>query len=433
MRRIHSSGRRRFSETDQTAQLLAERLAAVERVMVEQQERIAQQENELANLRGAAGEAPAERGLILPASAREQKSAHTSPRASRRSLLKMGGAAAAAGVAASALALTSGEGAQAAGRAKMRPFTSNPWTTSSFTADAETVVTPSSGSYSANDILQVQYGTGSVYSALSSLKAAISGYDTTGSNIGLYGTSSAGYGLMGVTDAGTGAAGLKGSASSTGTGVLGLSSTGVGVSGTSASGLGGTFSGGQAPIALAAGGTDGPPTGGNHIVGEIYLDNVNTLWLCIFPGNPGNWTRLVASAGSTNFPTGVPYFLSAPFRVFDTRGGVGAQGGSGPMSVGQIITVQVTGIANPKVAADVVPSGATGIIGDLIAIAPSASGFLGIQPSTTAHDPYAWVNYQSGATIHNSVVIGLSGGGAVDIECSQGQTGAGLTITGFLI
>jgi hypothetical protein len=102
------------------------------------------------------------------------------------------------------------------------------------------------------------------------------------------------------------------------------------------------------------------------------------------------------------------------------------------MSVGQIITVPITGVVNPA-NNTAVPPGATGIIGDLIAITPSGSGFLGIQPSTGSNDPYAWVNFTSGVTIHNSVVVGLSPDGKVDVECSLANSGMGLTITGYII
>src|SRR5579863_10372431 len=105
MRRVHYSGRRRSSMTDRrvtdrTAQALAGRLAAVEQLVVEQQERLAQQELELASLRATVSATPAEQGLILSAAAREPQPNHVGlPRSSRRALLKMGGAAAAASVA----------------------------------------------------------------------------------------------------------------------------------------------------------------------------------------------------------------------------------------------------------------------------------------------------------------------------------------------
>jgi hypothetical protein len=130
---------------------------------------------------------------------------------------------------------------------------------------------------------------------------------------------------------------------------------------------------------------------------------------------------------------GALVLFPAPFRVYDTRSGVGAQGGGGPMLVGQTIVVNITGVVDPANSSIVVPAGATGIIGDLIAISPSGTGFLGIQPHTGSPNSRAWVDYQSGVTLHNSVVVGLSSDGMVDVQCSLAASGMGLTITGYII
>jgi hypothetical protein len=95
------------------------------------------------------------------------------------------------------------------------------------------------------------------------------------------------HGLRGESTAGVGAVGQ----SAKGVGVRGVSEMGTGVVGTSEAGVGGDFSGGAAPIRLRpAEGTDGPPVGGRHQVGELYVDGNGELYFC---SKPGVWRRVV--------------------------------------------------------------------------------------------------------------------------------------------
>ncbi len=128
--------------------------------------------------------------------------------------------------------------------------------------------------------------------------------------------------------------------------------------------------------------------------------------------------------------------FGTPYRIFDTRDltGVPLNNGTGnsPMTAGQIKTLQITGIVDPNDSSIVVPSGATGIIGNLIAITPAGEGFLGIQPSTGDANSRAWVNYEANVSIDNGVIVGLSTDGKIDIQCNQADAGAALTITGYI-
>ncbi|HEV2238436.1 MAG TPA: hypothetical protein VGR57_17390, partial [Ktedonobacterales bacterium] len=220
-----------------------ERLAALEALLARQDERMARQDAEIERLRAALGSTQPEAAPTVAEAPGGQPS--------RRTLLKLGGAAAVAGVAAGAAAL--------ANHAYAAPASLTTWQTTTVSVDAETIVKPSSSGYSPSDILQVQLGTGTVYEPLgtpsNAIKAAVAAYDTTTNSIGVYGTSSTGFGLFGITNTGTGAtgAGLNGTAITNGTGVSGNSGSGIGIQGNSVTGLGGTFTGGQAPIALGLG------------------------------------------------------------------------------------------------------------------------------------------------------------------------------------
>jgi hypothetical protein len=386
-----------------------DRLAALEALLARQGERMARQDAEIGELRAAlAGSQPE------PASvAAETPGAQPS----RRTLLKLGGAAAVAGVAAGAAAL--------ANHAYAAPATVNPWSTSTFTVDAETVVKPSGSGYSPPDILQVQLGTGPVYEPLgtpsNAIKAAIAAYDTTTSSIGVYGTSSTGFGLFGITNTGTAAAGagLNGTAITTGTGVSGNSGSGIGVQGNSATGLGGTFTGGQAPIALGLGPAAGPPTGGTHVKGEIYLDVNAVLWTCVIGGGPGTW-----------FKPGVN-LLPAPIRIFDSRPGFGAPLplAKGILLGGSTTMIQVTGT---DVGGIHVPAGATGVIGNLTVTGTTGGGDLILYPTGTTPPNTSNINYVGGQTVANFANVGLSTAGQMNLFVHVSATNAIFDVAGFI-
>jgi len=82
---------------------------------------------------------------------------------------------------------------------------------------------------------------------------------------------------------------IKGVAAGNGTGVFGLSDgTGVGVTGSSQSGIGGYFKSQESSqLALEPSSTSGVPTTGNHLMGELFLDNTGVLYFCIQNGKPG--------------------------------------------------------------------------------------------------------------------------------------------------
>ena len=91
---------------------------------------------------------------------------------------------------------------------------------------------------------------------------------------------------------------MKGSCTS-GTGLVGAGRTGVLASGSTAvrgagslTGLGGDFSGGHAPIRLRPGITIGPPTTGTHNQGELYVDVLGSLYICMATGAPGTWKQV---------------------------------------------------------------------------------------------------------------------------------------------
>ena len=100
------------------------------------------------------------------------------------------------------------------------------------------------------------------------------------------------WGLEGHGDPGVGGGGVFG-ISEKGTGVFGESGSGTGVLGSSSTKYGGDFSGGLAPLILRhPENAQGPPTSGNHQMGELFVDNQGVLYFCVANGTPGTWKKV---------------------------------------------------------------------------------------------------------------------------------------------
>jgi hypothetical protein len=246
-----------------------------------------------------------------------------------------------------------------------------------------------------------------------------------GSGNGIYGFSPSGLGVRG--------------ASTSNTGTYGVSSSGFGVVGASGS-----------SIDLAAAGTGrfqqvvqsstGAPTSGFYSKGEQVRDVNGDLYICVATGSPGTWKKVAAiPAGKLG---GALVFLPKPFRIFDTRPGVAGCpiDPATPMTFPQVITLQVTGTPSTIDSSLVVPTGATGIIGDLLAInvvgngvTVPGSGFLTLQPHNVTPTTNSFLHYYPTTVQHNSVVIGLDAAGKLDVGNYNATTNVGLDILGYII
>jgi len=221
--------------------------------------------------------------------------------------------------------------------------------------------------------------------------------------------------------------------------VFGRSDDGFGVIGSSDTG-----------IAIAAYGTGriwqqlygglGAPSSGSHFQGESVRDSLGDLYLCVAGGSPGAWKKVAAIPAGK--PGGALVFLHAPFRIFDTCPGVaGCPIDPGvPMTSGAVTTLQVTGTASTTDSTLVVPTGATGIIGDLLAINVNGNGitggfagFLTLQPHNVTPTGNSYLHYYPATIQHNCVVMGLDTSGKLDVGNYNTATNVGLDITGYII
>jgi len=264
-------------------------------------------------------------------------------------------------------------------------------------------------------------------------------YGIGASGVGVYGTSTNNFGLegqstnsFGVYGTSTNADAIHGEATS-GAGVSGFSETGV-----SLYAAGGVGTGGR--IASLVYSSLGAPSTGTFSAGEQIRDSLGDLYICVVGGTPGTWKKVTAIPAGTL--GGATVFLHAPFRLFDTRPGVsGCPIDPGvPMASGAVTTLQVTGTASTTDATLVVPSGATGIIGDLLAINVNGNGitggfagFLTLQPHSGSPTGNSYLHYYPATVQHNCVVMGLDASGKLGVGNYNTATNVGLDITGYII
>jgi hypothetical protein len=179
-------------------------------------------------------------------------------------------------------------------------------------------------------------------------------------------------------------------------GVWGNAKAGTGVKATSADGVGGSFAGTTAALLLTPTGSAPTTLSNTHAAGEIYLDTSNDLWLCTASGTPGTWAQLNGAAGPTLRPV-------APFRVYDSRFGLRplAQGASRVVSIKDSID-PVTGAV---IGTDAVPAGATGIAFNLTIVNTKLGGFIALAPGDATKYSAASINWSAtGQTVGNGGV-----------------------------
>ena len=86
-----------------------------------------------------------------------------------------------------------------------------------------------------------------------------------------------------------------------------------------------------------------------------------------------------------------------PFRVLDTRGGIG--GTTGPVTPGQTVRVAVTGLGG-------IPSSGVGaVVFNLTATQPSAAGYVTAYPDSQPRPLASNINFVAGQTVANRVVV----------------------------
>jgi hypothetical protein len=312
----------------------------------------------------------------------------TTPKASRRGLLKLAGAAAAgtaAAVAVNALpaAAADGDAITASGQ---------PSTTATSTSTTGLVYTNTAAPTATTGFITSNTNLFTVRDTISgillfppngsSYPAAIGGYTNRTVANGVYGYSAMpGYGVVGY----------------------GSDDAGVGVLARGAKANVEMFSAGTAPNTR----TDA------HLKGEMICDANGDVWVCVAAGSPGTWRQLAGTATA-----GSLHLLAAPKRVYSSRAAdePAAVGPKTPLSAG-------TRTIDCKQGSSGVPAGATGLVLNVTAIAASANGYLSVSPGAAGFSGTSTLNWTAnGAVVANGVTVGAGAGATIDVTIGGGGT-----------
>jgi hypothetical protein len=341
--------------------------ASIERMVTSQQEQITSQQQEITALRRELAVRRAARPRAVDATRGDcATNAGGGRRASRRDLLKLGGAAAAATVA--------GVLAAEHGTAHAAPTH----------ADGVTLLETASGS---GNVAIEGDGFSGAQGVIGTSDSSSGVQGGSGTSNGVYGTSNESYGVYGLSFDYVGVAGRSDN-------FVGVQGVGYGTNG-----VGGWFSGIRANLNLGAASVPGAPTANMHWLGDVYLDSNGVLWVCVGTGTPGTWVRLTGVAngtvgGSMNFLPGIARLV--------TSGNPSDPGV--PLAVGTPVSFQLAPLHG-------IPANATGVFGNATVYGASGTGFVSVFPyggSATGGS----LNFTAGdEPLSNFVATGMGSGG----------------------
>jgi hypothetical protein len=218
-------------------------------------------------------------------------------------------------------------------------------------------------------------------------------------------TSSGASDGMVVTADGAGFVGIRGVCDTNGaTGVLGHATLGYGLVGI----------GGAAPLALSPNAGVGPPSG-THFRGEFYIDGTGSLFLCTATGSPATWVKLSS-----------PLVTIPPARVYDSRvGQLPATGPKSPITNGATVNVDVTGNSSG------VPSGASGVLGNITVVLPSGGVALTVFGEGQTQPATSNINASVGGIVANNFTSKVGTSNGISIFGSGGPTDFVIDIFGY--
>ncbi|NNN21964.1 MAG: hypothetical protein HKL80_08195 [Acidimicrobiales bacterium] len=135
--------------------------------------------------------------------------------------------------------------------------------------------------------------------------------------------------------------------------------------------------------------------------------------------------------GTSSGATGDLFFPVSPQRIADTRSGFGynnagqtLQGGSMP-GLGAPDTVLTVGVNN-----DLVPTAATGLVANVTVTNTNSAGYLTVYPTGSSPPYTSDLNWSTGETVPNAVVVALGTNGELDVAANT-TTDFIVDVTGF--
>ena len=139
----------------------------------------------------------------------------------------------------------------------------------------------------------------------------------------------------------------------------------------------------------------------------------------------GSVNALVDVDGYYGPGSGEGFTSLAPSRICDTRNnGNSTQCVNQTLSAGGTLKVQVTGNGG-------VPAGATAVVANVTATGPTAASFLTAYANGAPRPLASNLNFTTGETVPNRVIVPLSSGGALDLYNALGSVNAIVDVSGY--
>jgi len=186
---------------------------------------------------------------------------------------------------------------------------------------------------------------------------------------------------------------------------------GAGVGGVSADGYGGEFAGGMAALRLIPTDVAGPPTGDDHLRGELVVDGVGDVWFNVDDG--ANFTRLNSQGGTT--------LLVDPKRAYDSR----KTGGKFTFAEIRKVNLVPAGV----------PAGARGAVINLTVTETDAGGYVTVfnGDSVTKQPESSSINWKLPDTdIANSIPVAIGADGSVKVYANS-VTHVVIDVIGYIL
>ncbi len=117
---------------------------------------------------------------------------------------------------------------------------------------------------------------------------------------------------------------------------------------------------------------------------------------------------------ASSSPTGVVVMVD-PFRILDTRSGIGTGGDTQPVGPDSTITVQIAGVGS-------VPADATGIIVNLTATDGTQPSYVTAWPTGTARHDASVLNITPGIDLPNMITTNVTGSAGAPLGLVAGST-----------
>lgn len=115
-----------------------------------------------------------------------------------------------------------------------------------------------------------------------------------------------------------------------------------------------------------------------------------------------------------------------PFRILDTRQGIGTSGLVGKVGPGATITLSVAGVGS-------VPSDATGVVLNLTASGASSTGWITAWPTGRTRPEASVLNLTPGQDLPNMITASLGDGGKLDLYNFTGNVDLIADVAAYLV